>query len=205
MSKRKGLSAEEKRKKMLEIFHESLEFYQLKELEKIAPKQKGIISQSVKDVIQSLVDDGLVDTDKIGTSVYYWSYPSKTRKTKERILEQKKTQLVDCKKKLKMTLEAVEKAKMGREESEQRNHVLHELSEKKVVLGELSKEKQQYHGKDPKTMKLLKEQTQIAKDATNRWIDNIFILKHWCVNRFNIEEDKLNREFGIDSELDYIN
>ena len=33
----------------------------------------GIISQSVKDVLQSLVDDNLVDTDKIGTSVYFWS------------------------------------------------------------------------------------------------------------------------------------
>lgn len=45
------------------------------ELEKIAPKEKGIIMQSVKEVVQSLVDDSLVDTDKIGTSVYFWSYP----------------------------------------------------------------------------------------------------------------------------------
>ena len=45
MSRRKGLSLEEKRSKMLEIFHESQDFFQLKELEKIAPKQKGITSQ----------------------------------------------------------------------------------------------------------------------------------------------------------------
>lgn len=31
----------------------------------------------VKEVVQSLVDDNLVDTDKIGTSVYFWAYPSK--------------------------------------------------------------------------------------------------------------------------------
>lgn len=42
--------------------------FQLKELEKLGPK-KGVISQSVKDVIQSLVDDDLVLKDKIGTSV----------------------------------------------------------------------------------------------------------------------------------------
>jgi hypothetical protein len=40
----------------------------LKDLEKLGPK-KGVISQSVKDVIQSLVDDDLVFKDKIGTSV----------------------------------------------------------------------------------------------------------------------------------------
>lgn len=77
MSKKKGLSLEEKRKRMLDIFYESKDVFLLKDLEKIAPKQKGIISQSVKDVVQSLVDDNLVDTDKIGTSVYFWAFPSK--------------------------------------------------------------------------------------------------------------------------------
>lgn len=98
MSKRKGVSAEEKRTRMLQLFYEKKEFFQLKvtmsnncmytciflslvcvqELEKIAPKEKGIIAQSVKDVVQCLVDDGLVDTDKIGTSVYFWAYPRYT-------------------------------------------------------------------------------------------------------------------------------
>lgn len=32
---------------------------------------------TVKDVLQSLCDDAKVDTEKIGTSIYYWSYPSK--------------------------------------------------------------------------------------------------------------------------------
>lgn len=34
------------------------------------------VTQSVKDVLMSLVDDGLVTMDKIGTSNYFWSYPS---------------------------------------------------------------------------------------------------------------------------------
>ena len=36
---------------------------------------------SVKDVLQSLVDDGLVDTDRIGTSNYFWAFPSKVANT----------------------------------------------------------------------------------------------------------------------------
>lgn len=47
----------------------------LQELEKLGPKEKGVISQAVKDVVQSLVDDGMVDTEKIGTSVYFWAFP----------------------------------------------------------------------------------------------------------------------------------
>ena len=40
-------------------------------------QEKGIISQSVKEVLTSLCDDGLVDTEKVGTSVYFWAFPSK--------------------------------------------------------------------------------------------------------------------------------
>ena len=32
---------------------------------------------AVKDIVLSLVHDGLVDSDKIGTSVFFWSFPSK--------------------------------------------------------------------------------------------------------------------------------
>ena len=53
-SKKRGLSLEEKRQRMLEIFYTKKEFFLLKELEKIGPKEKGITSQSVKDVVQSL-------------------------------------------------------------------------------------------------------------------------------------------------------
>ena len=53
-SKKRGLSLAEKRQRMLEIFYTKKDFFLLKELEKIGPKEKGITSQSVKDVVQSL-------------------------------------------------------------------------------------------------------------------------------------------------------
>ena len=60
MSKKRGLSVDEKRSKMLEVFYEKKEVFQLKELEKICPKEKGITPMSVKEILQSLVDDDLV-------------------------------------------------------------------------------------------------------------------------------------------------
>lgn len=75
MSKRKGVSFEEKRIRLLQLFYEKKEFFTLKELEKIAAKEKGIVAQAVKDVLQTLVDDGLVRSEKIGTSVYFWIFP----------------------------------------------------------------------------------------------------------------------------------
>ena len=40
-----------------------------------------IAAQSVKEVLQSLVDDGMVDADRIGTSMYFWAFPSKAANT----------------------------------------------------------------------------------------------------------------------------
>merc|ERR1719476_547080 len=87
---KKGLSLEEKRKKMMEIFYETKDVFLLKDLEKIAPKSKGITPMSVKDVVTSLVDDGLVDSEKIGTSIYFWAFPSKASQARRSKLEKVK-------------------------------------------------------------------------------------------------------------------
>ena len=71
----------------MEIFYETKDVFLLKDIEKIAPKTKGITSMSVKDVLTSLVDDGLVDSDKIGTSVYFWAFPSKATQVRKRKIE----------------------------------------------------------------------------------------------------------------------
>lgn len=84
-SKKRGLSIDEKKQKVLEIFHESKEVFVLKvrprplhsespchtasifirpvlvptqDIEKLAPK-RGVTLQSVKEVVQALVDDDL--------------------------------------------------------------------------------------------------------------------------------------------------
>lgn len=66
---------------MGDFFYEKRDFFQLKELEKMLPKEKGIVAQTVKDVLQSLVDDRLVMAEKIGTSNYFWSFPSTAMQT----------------------------------------------------------------------------------------------------------------------------
>lgn len=43
----------------------------LQDVEKLASK-KGVVLQTIKEVLQSLVDDGMVHQDKIGSSNYFW-------------------------------------------------------------------------------------------------------------------------------------
>lgn len=85
MSKKKTLSRDEKLTKLLEVFHETKEFYTLKEVEKMG-RDKGLISNQIKEFLQILVDDGQVDSEKIGPALYYWAFPSKTLKVKQKQL-----------------------------------------------------------------------------------------------------------------------
>lgn len=44
------------------------EFFHIKELEKALPKAKGITPMAIKDVIQSLVDDDRINSEKVHES-----------------------------------------------------------------------------------------------------------------------------------------
>ncbi|KAA0203872.1 hypothetical protein HAZT_HAZT002682 [Hyalella azteca] len=204
MSRRKGLSLEEKRSKMLELFYEKKDFFMMKELEKIAPKEKGIIAQSVKDVVQSLVDDNMVDTEKIGTCVYFWAFPSKAsiqlNKRVSKLEEELKTaqeKLIDLKAK-------TEVATLQRSENDERCEALSTLEVEKQRNAALLAELKQYADSDPETLRVLEVETITALEAANRWTDNIFTIKSWCKNKFFIEDDVINKQFGIPEDLDYV-
>lgn len=205
MSKKKGLSLEEKRTRMLEIFYESKDFFLLKELEKIAPKQKGIISQSVKDVLQSLVDDNLVDTDKIGTSVYFWSFPSKAMGSRQAKLAGLKEKLDSAKAKIEELDSDLKEAKAGKGDTDDRTAILEELAALEATREELKNKIKRYEGCDPEVLDQLAKEVKIAKEATNRWTDNIFAIQSWIGKKFPaVSVDDLNKQFDIPEELDYV-
>lgn len=104
MSRKKGLSEDEKKAKMKEFFIETVnshskieifffclksffkidenflflqkDVFTLKQLEKEASKKKGFKEKEVKDIAQQCLDDNMIKSDKIGSSVYYWQFPS---------------------------------------------------------------------------------------------------------------------------------
>ncbi|GAB1597869.1 meiotic nuclear division protein 1 homolog [Argonauta hians] len=204
MSKKRGLSVEEKRSRMMEFFFEKKDFFQLKELEKQCQKEKGITSMSVKEILTSLVDDGMVDTDKIGTSVYFWAFPSKASQTMQKKIN-------DLNKKIetslsrKVTLEKlVEDSKSKRQDNEERDNILKELSEKKQENQVLISEIERYQECDPDVIEGVKEQVVAAKETINRWTDNIFSTKSWIKRKFAFEDTLIDKQFGIPEDFDYI-
>ncbi|XP_028658876.1 meiotic nuclear division protein 1 homolog isoform X1 [Erpetoichthys calabaricus] len=204
MSKKKGLSLEEKRSRMMEIFFETKDVFQLKDMEKIAPKMKGITPMSVKDVLQSLVDDGMVDTERVGTSNYYWAFPSKALHARKRKLNDLEKQTTEGEQK-KTALElAVKKAKMGRQDTDNRAALLKELQELREQRNLMKAEVEKYKECDPDVVEEIRQSNKTAKEAANRWTDNVFAIKSWAKRKFAFEESKIDKTFGIPEDFDYI-
>ncbi|KAK6151897.1 hypothetical protein DH2020_014532 [Rehmannia glutinosa] len=205
-SKKRGLSLDEKREKMLQIFYESQDFFLLKELEKMGPK-KGVITQSVKDVVQTLVDDDLVFKDKIGTSVYFWSLPSCAGNQLRNIQRKLNSDLQNSEKRYTELIDQCNALKKGREESDEREEALDELKAIQQKYNELKDEIAQYSDNDPATFEAMKKAIEVAHASANRWTDNIFTLRQWCSNNFPQAREQLDHlysEVGIPDDFDYL-
>ncbi|XP_027925024.1 meiotic nuclear division protein 1 homolog isoform X1 [Vigna unguiculata] len=206
MSKKRGLSLEEKREKMLQIFYESQDFFLLKELEKMGPR-KGVIAQSVKDVVQSLVDDDLVSKDKIGTSVYFWSLPSCAGNQLRNVYRKLDSDLQNSKNRHAQLVEQCQELKKGREESEERAEAVADLKAVEQQHNELKVELEKYRDNDPAAFEAMREAIVVAQASANRWTDNIFTLRHWCSNNFPEAKEQLEnlyKEVGLTDDFDYL-
>jgi len=189
---------------MLDVFYNHKDVFQLKDLEKICPKEKGIIAQSVKEVLTSLCDDGLVDTEKVGTSVYFWAFPSKALNLRKRKLEELEEKVKNLKRKKDGIGKELEKAKVGKEESDEKSSLLSQLMERKKRKEEIDSELLRLRDCDPQHLKEMQKENLMAVEASNRWTDNVFALRPWCRNKFNIEESQFNKQFEIPDDFDYI-
>ncbi|CAK6972370.1 meiotic nuclear division protein 1 homolog [Scomber scombrus] len=203
-SKKKGLSLEEKRTRMMEIFFESKDVFQLKDIEKLAPKTKGITPMAVKDVLQSLVDDNMVDCERVGTSNYYWAFPSKALHARKSKLEDLQKQSSEAKQRKTTIQKAAEKAKVGRQDTKERSSLLKELKALREERTQLQAEVEKYRECDPEVVKELRKSNVVAKDAVCRWTDNVFAIKSWTKKKFAFDDSRINKAFGIPEDFDYM-
>ncbi|KAK9805994.1 hypothetical protein WJX73_002102 [Symbiochloris irregularis] len=205
MSKKRGLSLEEKKDKVLEIFHESRDVFLLKDIEKLAVK-KGVIQQSVKEVLQALVDDDLVHSDKIGISNFFWSFPSEAAVKLKNDLDKHEKQLSDSKRQLASLQTQLEQSRAEKAFSDDRAAKLSQLTALQQQAKEQESELAKYAQSDPETLDAMNEGTGIARDSANRWLDNLEMLKSWCRKRFEGMDQQLDEYFAKEGagDLDYL-
>lgn len=203
MSKRK-LTVDDKKSALLDYFHETREVFQLKELEKRASRSTGIAQQGIKDILQKLLDDGLVDTCKIGSSVFYWSYPSRTKNEKLGKLEAFQKQLNDLDGHIEICNQELKTRAMV-DQNPETMEMEQKIVQLKVKHQRLLEELGNYDENDlPENWGKMRDDIKGLHDAANRWTDNVFSIKSWCKKKLNCEDSMLDKQFRIPGDFDYL-
>jgi len=200
----KRMSAEEKRKTMLSIYHKTKQVYTEKEISALAAKA-GINANTVVDINNSLVDDGLVDKEKIGGSNFFWSFPGKKDRQMQIKHEQTIANIESIKKRIMEANVKLADAQRGREEGEN-----NERAQKLQKLDKLSKQKlnaekelETLKQNDPQALADLYHELKLCKEAANRWTDNIFSCQDYLVKKRGMMKKEAQKFIGITQAFDY--
>lgn len=197
MSK-KRLSGEDKRRVILSIYQDLQEPLNLKEIEQKASKA-GVVQQTIKEMNQSLVDDSLVQTDKIGSANFFWSFPASNFISKTvgkdlltRAVQNKLGEIEN----INTEISASKKLRC----SEGRDAKLEELNclrdEEKIIDEKIESLKDN----DPEYINSLSLQRDINQRESNRWTDNIWTLKSYLVKKRSMSGKEVDKIIGFSNK-----
>ena len=203
MPKKVRLTIEQKREKIQEIYNKRQEVFNLKEIESLATKA-GVVTQTVKDVNSGLLDDNLIESDKIGASVFFWSFPAKhSQAVRVELgnLEEEEGKLDERMGRAKRSREEV---LVGREEGEERTFKMQRLGELKREITTLGERVEELKENDPEEVERLEKSALDCREGANRWTDNLWEIKSWCVKKKGMDGKTVDKMLGISSTFDYI-
>lgn len=201
---KKPLTVEEKRRRALEYLMEKRDFFMLRELEKALPKEKGIVSQTVADVIKSLVDDNLVQCERIGQSNYIYAFPSAAVKTRNARLAALRGEAARLAAQT-AELEAREQAALpARAPGAERDALLAELAGLEARRVELSSALDALRDMDPVLLAARGREADGARAACDRWTDNVFALQSYVTSTFGVSRSDFCAQFEVPEDFDYV-
>ncbi|CAA9989530.1 meiotic nuclear division protein 1, putative [Plasmodium knowlesi strain H] len=195
--KKKGKSNDEKKQILYDIMLESESFFILKELEALAPK-KGIRSLFVKDLLQQLVDDNKVKSEKVGLQNVYWVLKTEESSTLQNSYQEMKEKKEEYEENAKREKEDYEEfinslsisQEQLKDKLEKAQTLMNHLDDKKKKLENVKKT-------DIKHIEMMKMQNECAVESIQRWNNNISLVKQWIQDRTNKPSDTVDRLLGI--------
>ena len=193
------MSVDEKRDAMMQIFYSSGEAFNMKELIKHGASA-GVVENTVEDIVRGLLHDRLISDDKIGSSVFFWSFPSTAYlQSKARVAAlaaELASEQAAC---------AAAEARLAQLAGDPgaasaRAAKLAELEALRGKRGALEAAARERAAGDPRE---LLGRVKRAKEAADRWTDNLLALKAHCVKKFGMGAKEAAGMLGMDDKFDY--
>jgi hypothetical protein len=151
--------------------------------------------RSVADVNISLIDDGLVEKEKIGGSNYFWSFPGKKDRLAQLEHQQTLEEIERLQGVLQETTSQLADAKRGREEDGEggRAAKLKRLATMTKERTALEVEYAKLKENDPQVVADLEKELGLVTQAAHRWTDNIFQCQTYLVKKRGMEKKQVVR------------
>lgn len=168
---------------------------------------------SIPDIHQALVDDGLIEKEKIGGSNYFWSFSAKKDRLAQIKHETTLKHIDALKIKVQEASAKLADAKRGREEETTTSTTEQggspSRAKKLMRLSDLSKRKQTIQTEleslkenDPAALADLEKELQLVTAAAHRWTDNIFECKSYLVKKRGMDKKEAMKLLGITGNFD---
>ena len=162
-----------------------------------------LIQNSIDAVHQSLIDDGLVDKEKIGGTNYFWSFPAKKDRLTQLEHQKRLEQMEQLQTQVQEATAQLADAKRGREDEDgTRATKLQRLDEMKKEKLALEKEMDALKENDPQALADLEKELKFCTEAANRWTDNIFNCQTYLVKKRGMDRKQVNRMLDIKADFD---
>ena len=217
MSKKKGFSIDEKAVKVEEYLAANPHPHTLKELVALLPKATGVIPQSVEEVLELLLSEGRISSEKIGVSVFFWKFaPTADKGAKEAPTRGRRVPLESIRdpqilaerlaaaRAMSMKLASDIAARAAVAGSAEERLALNEgIARLTAEVKERQRRLRAVAAFDPSILSQLSSATQVAFEAANRWTDNLFILEQFCSSRLKISTREFRKRFGLPHNLDF--
>lgn len=202
MTRTKPLSIEEKVSRIEEMLREKKSFFTMKEIEKICLKEKGVVPQSLKEVIDILVTEGRIKEEKIGISKYYWCFASDERVKKSNKVASLEKELSTLEKKHSSLEKSISMQQEEKIPSEKRTKDLLLLQEHKKTLASLNELLEIEKENDPEQMAELEKELLNIKNEIQKWTENVILLRSYLLSFIPLTSAQFDEYFHIPADFE---
>ncbi|KAI5181659.1 hypothetical protein NEOKW01_1827 [Nematocida sp. AWRm80] len=197
MSRSKPLQLDEKVSRVLSLLREKDQFYSQKELEKIAQKEKGVVPQSMPEILEILVSENKISEKRVGSTRFYWSYPSDARMRKEKKKKQLQEELAKQEERYAFLANQIKEFQSTREPTPEREQKLAQYTENIKQLDTLPGQLQILAENSPQQITALQKEIEIVQAEANTWTETIFTIRSYLCEKYNIDQKTFNKNFSI--------
>lgn len=165
-----------------------------------------LVLQTIKDVNQSLVDDNLVESDRIGAGAFFWAFPSKGFQSRQNLIDHVTAHTAQVDKEIAELEAKLAEEKLSRQSLDgERDLMLQEYEDLRKQHAMLSQKIKLHEKCDPKRLEEIATNKKLCFQGMTRWTDNLYEMESWVKkNNQAMMSEEMYQAFPILRDLDYL-